>query len=108
MGGEQGEGTTPGNRAHARRELLWLLVGGTACHEAGPASRCHKLGKPAHDWRGGGLHRKQASGWLGAWSGAGSAENGLLGFGTIEAIRRFADTKFPLTGESDFTGGLRR
>src|SRR5579872_165512 len=108
MGGEQGEGTTPGNRAYARRELLWLLVGGTACHEAGPASRCHKLGKPAYDWRGGGLHGKQASGWLGARSGVSSAENGFLGLRAIEATRRVAGTKFPLTGESDFTGGLRR
>src|SRR5579864_804627 len=108
MGGDEGEGAAPGNSAHSRSKLLRLLVGGTACHEAGPASRCHKLGKPAHDWRGSGLHGKQAGGWLGAWSGAGSAENGLLGFGTIEAIRRFADTKFLLSGESNCTEELRR
>src|SRR6185437_6145143 len=108
MGGEQGEGAAAGNRAHARSELLRLFAGGPACHETRPASDCHELGQPAVDWRSGGLHGKQASGWLGAWSGAGSAENGLLGLRTIEALRRFADTKFCLIGESNSAGEVRR
>src|SRR6185437_92708 len=108
MGREQGESATPGNRAHARGELLWLFAGGSECHEAGPASYRYEPGKPANDWGRGGLHGKQASGWLGARRGVSSAENGFLGLRAIEETRRLAGTKFPLTGESDFAGGLRR
>src|SRR5579864_311751 len=108
MGGEQGQGAAPRKRAHARGELLWVFAGGSECHEAGPASDCHKPGKPALDWSSGGLHGKQKSGRLGAWSGVSPAENRLLGLGTIEALRRFARTKFPLIGESTVIGELRR
>src|SRR6185437_12869505 len=108
MGGEHGEGTAPGNRAHARSELLWLFAGGSTCHETRTASYRHKLGKPTLDWRSGRLHRKQAGGWLGAWSGIGSAETRLLGFRAVEARRRFRGAKFPLIGESNFAGELRR
>src|SRR5487761_124515 len=84
MGGEPGNAAS-GARPHARGKLLWVLAGVAASDAAGAASGGHEPGKPALDWRGCGLHRKQKGGRLGSWRGVNRSEDGFLGTGIIDS-----------------------